>query len=338
MKKIGNIILNILVVFVVVLSLSMSVMVISSKATGVPNIFGYSPVTVQTDSMVPEFNPGDLLIVKKCEDNTKLNVGDIITYKFVLNDRQALNTHRIIEVIHAGELIKYKTKGDNEDQEDINAVISLDVVGEYTGTKLAGMGKAIDFLKTQNGIFLFFVLPLALLFIWQLYKFIMLLAENKKDKAIEAVTSSLEEEKEKAIEEYKAQQIAQEEAAKAAEAAAVLSVDDIEREKQKAIEEYKAQQKAQEEAAKEAETAAALLASEIEREKQKAVEEYKAQQKAEEEAKTVAGDAVNVGNAPHVLPEDGEEPADLGNDPRVLPENGTEPTDLGNDPGVLPKD
>ena len=45
------------------------------------------------------------------------------------------------------------------------------------------------------------MIPLALLFIWQLIKFIMLIANSKKDKEIEAVTLTLEEEKQKAIEE-----------------------------------------------------------------------------------------------------------------------------------------
>ncbi|MEI6578528.1 MAG: signal peptidase I, partial [Eubacteriales bacterium] len=98
MKKIGNILLDILIVIVVLLALAMSVMVISSKASGVPNVLGYSPVTVLTDSMEPTFKVGDLILIKQA-DIQNLKVGDVITYKEVINNVEILNTHRIMEVV-----------------------------------------------------------------------------------------------------------------------------------------------------------------------------------------------------------------------------------------------
>jgi len=211
MKKVGNILLDILIVLVVLIALAMSVMVISSKASGVPNVLGYTPVTVQTDSMVPTFNVGDLLIIKQVNTNT-LKVGDVITFKEIVDRKQILNTHRIVEIIDAGGLIKFETKGDHETQNDLNAVVNVDVVGKWTGDRVPLLGKIMDFIKSQMGIMVCFVIPLALLFIWQLYKFIMLLADNKKQKAVDAVTSNLEEEKQKAVEEYIARQKAEKEA------------------------------------------------------------------------------------------------------------------------------
>lgn len=311
MKKFISVLGSVLTVFLLVVALAIMALVLTSqKDDGLPNLMGYSPLSVLSDSMdaaPSHIKKGDMIIIQQRDDYNNLQVDDVVTYFEFLNGEKYFDTHRIVGIEPHNEYNYYITKGDNVPVEDVEPASFANIVGVWTGIKIPYLGAAMDFLKTQMGIFICIILPLALLFIWQIYKFIMLLAENKKDKAIEAVTSSLEEEKEKAIEEYKAQQKAQEEAAKATEASAVLSVDDIEREKQKAIEEYKAQQKSQEEEAKAAQTAAALLAAEIEREKQKAVEEYKAQQKAEEEAKTVAGDAVNVGNDPRVVPENVEE-------------------------------
>ncbi len=205
MKKVGNVLLDILIVTVVIFALAMSVMVISSKASGVPNVFGYSPVTVQSDSMVPTFNVGDLLIIKQTNPD-ELKVGDVITFKELKDGYEILNTHRISEIVLDGSLTAYVTKGDHEDEHDIAPVRQNEIVGRWTEKRVPALGKAMDFVKTQTGIMICFVIPLALLFIWQLYKFIMLLAENKKQKAVEQVTVNIEAEKQKAIDEYIAQQ------------------------------------------------------------------------------------------------------------------------------------
>jgi signal peptidase I len=64
MKKVRNILADILIVLVVIVSLTMSVLVISSRSTGVPNLLGYSLVSVLSDSMSGTFEEGDLIIIK----------------------------------------------------------------------------------------------------------------------------------------------------------------------------------------------------------------------------------------------------------------------------------
>ncbi len=333
MRKIMSVLGNVLIVFLLVMSLAIMALVLTSqKGEGLPNLKGYSPLAVLSDSMdaaPSHIKKGDMIIIEQRDDYNNLKVDDVVTYYAFIDGQKYFDTHRIVAIEPHNEYNYYVTKGDNVPVEDVEPASFSNIVGVWTGKKVPYLGAVMEFLKTQMGIFICIILPLALLFIWQIYKFIMLLAENKKDKEIEAVTLNLEAEKQKAIEEYKAQQEAQQEeatqAAKAVETVEtppVLTADDIEREKQKAIEEYKAEQQAQEEAAKEAQAAAALLAAEIEREKQKAVEEYIAAQKAAEDA--------TVGNDPCVVPEQTEEPtepaepaepATVGNDPRVVPEN-----------------
>lgn len=267
MKKIGNVLLDIVIVIVVIAALAVSVMVISSKATGVPNIMGYSPVSVLTDSMVPEFYAGDLIIIKTCDPMT-LKKDDIVTYKEVINNVEILNTHRIIEepVLEAGGWMSYKTKGDNIDQTDIMPVYSDQIVGKYIDKRIPKIGKAVDFAKTQNGILVIFVIPLTLLFLWQLYKFIMLLAEGRKDKAVEAVASTIEEEKQKAVEEALAEQEAE-----------------LERIKQQAVEEYLAAQKAANEPEKEDSPAPPVEAADSDKKKLTDEAEPEEENSAEEE-------------------------------------------------------
>ena len=50
----------------------------------VSDIAGFTPLAVQSDSMAPTFNKGDLIFIKKC-DTSKLEVGDIVgKYLFAL--------------------------------------------------------------------------------------------------------------------------------------------------------------------------------------------------------------------------------------------------------------
>ena len=89
-------------------------------------------------------------------------------------------------------------------------VYASDIIGRWTGTKLGGFGKALDFLRTKTGFFVCIVIPMAIFFLFELYKFIVVLIEQKKGTVPEI---DEEEIKRKAIEEY----LAKEKAAKEAE-------------------------------------------------------------------------------------------------------------------------
>ncbi|NLP49041.1 MAG: signal peptidase I [Clostridiales bacterium] len=249
MKKVLRVLGDIFIVFFLVLSLSvMTLVLLSQKDDGIPNIFGYSPLTVQSDSMEPAMKKGDMIIIFKPEDLNDLKVGEVVTYYFLIGNQKAYNTHRIIEVEPHNEYNYYITRGDNSPAPDPDIISFSNVVGVWNGVRVPYLGTLMDLMKTQKGIFFVLILPLALMFVFQLIKFIGLLGESKKEEALEEATADLEAEKQKAIEEYIAQQKAKEEAEKAA----ALAAEELEREKQKAVEEYIAQQKAKEEAEEEA--------------------------------------------------------------------------------------
>ncbi len=63
----------------------------------VSRILGYTPMTVESDSMKPTFCKGDLIFIKKC-DTSKLKEGDIITFHTIIDNQYALNTHRIQKI------------------------------------------------------------------------------------------------------------------------------------------------------------------------------------------------------------------------------------------------
>src|SRR5574344_1158277 len=119
-KKIINIVINILVVILLVISALTAFMSISSASTGVPNLFGYALFSVQSQSMVPTFSPGDLIIGKTVDENTELNVGDVITFVEEVDGVNIYNSHRIIDIKTTQGVKLYYTKGDNNPDADAN--------------------------------------------------------------------------------------------------------------------------------------------------------------------------------------------------------------------------
>ena len=217
MKKALKIILDVLAWVLLILALLVTLIVFAAgKNNGVANIFGFTPLTVESDSMSPTFKKDDLIITKKIKDLYDLKEGDVITFYTIIEGRRALNTHRIVEVNKTDSSISFVTRGDNNSIDDSIPVNAVDIVGKWTGARLKGFGKVMDFLRTKKGFFICIIIPLALFFLFELYKFIVVLIDAKKSD----ITEEDEEEiKRKAVEEYIAAQKAKEaEAAKDGEA------------------------------------------------------------------------------------------------------------------------
>ena len=210
--KIINTIVDIIVVLILIVSILMVVLSLTTKSSGVPNIFGYSPMSVESYSMEPTINKGDLIIGKVTKDmDYEYKVGDIVTFPIEIQGVQTFNTHRIIEVIEDDGITYYKTQGDNKDTNPIadeDMQTSDSIVAVYTGAKIPAIGNFFGFIRTQLGFFLCVLLPMILFFVYEAIRVIMnLLAYNKEKtlaEAQEAVQNAelTEEQKQRAIEEY----------------------------------------------------------------------------------------------------------------------------------------
>lgn len=248
-ETIGDIVTIVILVFSVIFT-GLTLASLKSE-NGLPNVGGYSLFSVQSDSMEPVFYTGDLLLIKEYRGED-LEPGDIISFRTIEQGQYIINTHRVVECHDIEGIKTYTTRGDNTPANDQTDVVQSEIVGVYSykseqengvdnGKRVKGLGKAIDFVKGTgetgekwswtigegtdnerrlNLSFLFFIiLPLALIFLFQIYKFIAALNESKKEKLMEEVSNNAElseELKQKAIEEYLAKQAA-EQAAKAEE-------------------------------------------------------------------------------------------------------------------------
>lgn len=218
-KKALEVISDILLVLILIVAIVITVMTFTSKNSdvGVGNVFGYTPFTIKSDSMAPTFKTGDMIICKEVKNVNDLKVGDVITYSAVLMDAEGRrvrdnNTHRIVEIVYNesdGTINHFVTKGDAMAMEDTSPVTPDSVLAKQInsgegkkGLKIAGLGHALDFLQSRTGFMICIIIPLALFFIWQIYKLIMMFMESKAEEIDE-------ETKRRAIEEYLAKQEAE---------------------------------------------------------------------------------------------------------------------------------
>lgn len=200
-KKILNIAVNIILWAIIAVSALVTILVFTSQANGgVPNLLGVTPISIQTKSMEPTLNKGDLVFTKKISDASTLKAGDIISFWTIVNNQKVINTHKIVAVTGNGDtsVVTFTTRGDNNPQNDDTLVYPSDVISKYSGTKWPVAGAVLTFLQKPTGFLICIVLPLVLFFLYQLYRFIKTIVGIKK----EATDELTEEQKKAAIAEY----------------------------------------------------------------------------------------------------------------------------------------
>lgn len=188
-KTLVSTIANVISTIVLVFSIVICVLVIISmkSSSGVAHIFGYSVLSVQSDSMVPVFEKNDLIVVRVTKPTARFNEGDIVS--FVTYDASGVrfvNTHRIVHVDRGDTRDRYTTKGDNANAEDRKKLYSNSIIGEYTGKKVAKLGKVIDFINSPTGVLLCVVIPSAIIIIAQAVSFGTAAAKRKRQMLLEA--------------------------------------------------------------------------------------------------------------------------------------------------------
>lgn len=193
-KRVGTIIISVLLWLVILVAALYAFTTMATKDNqNVANLFGYTPLVVESNSMSPTFKKDDLIFVKKC-DTSKLEEGDIVCFHTIIDNEYALNTHRIQSIAESGEARSYTTVGDNNNGvADQHIISDGDIVGKYVG-HISGAGKLMNFLSSSTGFLLVIVLPMLIFFIYQVYNLIMISIRLKKAVAVENAREQTEAE------------------------------------------------------------------------------------------------------------------------------------------------
>lgn len=152
-KNISNRIKKIIFIFFILIIYNIVLLYVSyADKSNTVSFLSYKAYIIDTTSMEPEINKGDVVIIKKV-DEKDLNVGDIITFKI---DNEII-THRILKIENG----IYVTKGDNNNIEDNEKITYENIEGKEI-IKIPFLGKFIDWMK--NGIVIVLTILIFLIF------------------------------------------------------------------------------------------------------------------------------------------------------------------------------
>ncbi|MBI9009145.1 MAG: signal peptidase I [Tenericutes bacterium] len=198
--KVANLIFWIVLAIVAIYS----VVAITSTDDSVTSIFGQTALTVQTDSMAPTFEAGDLIYVDTEFDANDIEIGDVITYQILIDvdgdgTRELVyNSHRVVEISPGiNEKLYFGTQGDNNTSQDTGLTYEDHIVGVWNGKVTKNLGGIIDgivgFLKSGTGFFIFIVLPCFAFLVYEVYKFVNVMADYKSQQTLESRVKLQEE-------------------------------------------------------------------------------------------------------------------------------------------------
>jgi len=182
-KIIGNVVFWVVLGLVILYS---GVSLLSNQDSNKFTIFGVETLAVQSNSMANTFRKGDLIFINTDVNVDSLEEGAVITYRMQVQQNGTLvtiyNTHRIYDI--SDDRLWFYTRGDNNSQPDPGAVVANDIVGQWTGGRLIGIGGFVDFLKSSLGFFLFIVLSCFAFLVYEIVRFIKIISEYNVQKAL----------------------------------------------------------------------------------------------------------------------------------------------------------
>ncbi len=194
-KKAASIVISVIMWIIILIAALYAFTTLATKDDGsVADLAGFTPLTVQSESMAPTFDEGDLIFIQKCDPVT-LKTGDIITFHTIIDGQYALNTHRIDSIEELAGARSYTTKGDNNAITDDHIISDVDIVGKYV-VRLPYMGNVMNFLSSSVGFLVVIVIPMLLFFIYQVYHLIIVgmnlkqaMAEDERRSRAEAIVA-----------------------------------------------------------------------------------------------------------------------------------------------------
>ena len=129
--------------------------------------YSFANIDLIAEKNVKDTKKGDLLVVKNSND---IHKGDLIYYYAVLNDRYIVRSAVVTDVKEDDYSALYTVSLSNT---TIN-VASSRVLGKYS-TVYNNLGSILSVLESRVGFLLLVLLPIMVVFIYQVYEFIIML-------------------------------------------------------------------------------------------------------------------------------------------------------------------
>ena len=144
----------------------------------------YITINEHLQSYLPETKENDLLMVK--QNNKDINVGDKIYYYAVENNEYVIKTAHVKEiVISEDDMALYQL-----DDEAKTTIATTRVIGKYSAI-YHNIGGVLDVLQSRIGFLLLVILPILLIFMYQIYALIIVIKYGEEE--LEEITLTEEE-------------------------------------------------------------------------------------------------------------------------------------------------
>lgn len=196
--KIASSIIKVMVSFIIIIIIS--IIFVQRVSNNRVTLFGYSMFTIISESMIPKYEIGDMVIAKKTNVE-EIKIGDDVVYLGEdSNLKDKIITHQVISKRKEKNEYIFKTKGIANQVED----------PEINGNQIYGVviyrSKILSFLsKLVNNIYGFYFIifvPFAILIFFELFDTInekKSKKNNKNTKKIEKVTKDKETKEKKKL-------------------------------------------------------------------------------------------------------------------------------------------
>lgn len=185
---IGNIISWTMLVLLIIVAVFLLYYIISTQlhaTKGDKFAPKYSMYTIVSPSMTPNINVYDIVIDKRVDDFSELQIGDVITFISTSSISNGMTiTHRIVDIIETNEGTKYKTKGDNNLTADYSLVTQDKVIGKVK-FRIPQLGRIQFFLSSKGGWLIIILIPALIIILSDVFKLIKLVNIKKRVKNIE---------------------------------------------------------------------------------------------------------------------------------------------------------
>ena len=167
-------------VLIIIYVIFVTTCILSKNRYGYTNLFGYTLVSVhqEDEAYIKDSKAGNLLVVKN-DGNVSKNQCVYYYYADVAdpnNEKYVVRGAFVTDTIKGdgGELYSLKDKEDPK-------ISKARVLGNYSN-QYAVIGGVLEFLETRLGFLFCVLLPIMIVFVYQIYEFVVILNYDKADK------------------------------------------------------------------------------------------------------------------------------------------------------------
>lgn len=137
-------------------------------------------LTVLSGSMQPSIQPGDVVICTSIQPES-IEINDIITFAHHDTSNKQSITHRVIDIIYEDQTVSFQTKGDANEDADVQLVSEKQVIGIVVFT-IPLLGYFVSFMQSQLGFILLIMIPACILIVGEMRN-IYSISKKKSDES-----------------------------------------------------------------------------------------------------------------------------------------------------------